>query len=229
MKSKKFMLLFSFLFLLSQLYYQNILTLHFAHSKDLTSIKKSIHLYEKKKTLTTAETFELAVLYHTLSLQTQGNIDLPKKTLKILTQAQELYKKDNKSKNPEIEVYIGSTYTLIARDSVKIKDKIYNTNLGLSYMDRVVRKNKNNLKIRVIRISNNIKLPLRFKRKPKIIDDIKFIAKTDLQNNKALLQRAYYFLGESEKNPNLKNQFFQKSYSLDPLSEIGKRSKNHVR
>jgi len=72
--------------------------------------------------------------------------------------------------------YLGSAYTLLARDAADPMDRMSYVNKGVEYMDKAVRKDPDNITIRMTRANNSKCLPKILNRRPIAYEDFELLA-----------------------------------------------------
>ena len=92
---------------------------------------------------------------------------------KAVAEAITLFKQIIKAepKNAEAIAYLGSSYTITARDSKEVVDKMRYTNRGLRFLDQAVTLAPNDFAVRVIRANVANNLPELFGRQATAIED----------------------------------------------------------
>lgn len=68
--------------------------------------------------------------------------------------------------------YLGSAYTIRARDSVNVTDKIRFTNRGLRYLDQAVELAPQDFVVRLVRANVAMNLPSMFGREASLVEDL---------------------------------------------------------
>ena len=124
----------------------------------------------------------------------------------------------------ELLAYLGSSHAMLARDSSLTVNKISNTNKGLALLDRAVRREPDNLTIRIIRGSVAYELPPMFSREKTAQDDYLFVvkaARAGARVSPERLSEIYYKLGQlaaKRKQMDVANKFYAKAWSVAPGS-----------
>ncbi len=72
--------------------------------------------------------------------------------------------------------YLGSVYTLLAKDASNPMDQMSYVNKGVEYMDKAVRKDPDNIAIRLTRANNSKSLPKFLNRRPVAYEDFELLA-----------------------------------------------------
>jgi tetratricopeptide (TPR) repeat protein len=155
-----------------------------------TKDKKSLEQYISKfsQDVKSSEDFlALGIAYHNLAL-IKEDLETSTKAVELLKKAGEFYEGQYNKKNPLILIYLGSSYTLLGRDSKKIAQKVSNVNTGLAFIDKAVSLDSNNITLRIIRASNSLELPEMFGRDKKIKEDLAYL---DPNSNLALKIKAF--------------------------------------
>jgi tetratricopeptide (TPR) repeat protein len=111
----------------------------------------------------------LGFVYHYMAIK--DSKAYAKKALQVLEQA-------NKSKPEDYVVVccLGSTYTLMAKDAGSPMAKADYFNKGVEYMDKAVRKDPDNIMIRMIRGNNSKGLPKFLNRRSIAYEDFEYLA-----------------------------------------------------
>lgn len=103
--------------------------------------------------------------------------------------------------NPLAAVYLGSSYTLMARDATVLIDKVRHTNRGIRYLDNALEHGADNFTVRVVRAHVNLSLPEMFKRTDAARADIQKLDQlyraAPLRENAALMAPLYDTLAKS--------------------------------
>jgi hypothetical protein len=90
----------------------------------------------------------LGTVYHSMALK--DSKAYAKKAVQYLEQAHQKRIDDN-----VVLCYLGSAYTLLAKDAWNPISKVYDLNKGVEYMDKAVRKDPDNITVRLIRANNS--------------------------------------------------------------------------
>jgi tetratricopeptide (TPR) repeat protein len=148
--------------------------------------------------------FAEGVKLHELGIQ--GNKDAVRK-------AHEIFKKLHKSDSEDLvaEAYLGSTTSLLGRDSIDPNEKLKLALQGLKILDKVISKDPQNIETRSIRAYVNFNLPeIFFHRTSSAIDDFNTLISRYEQENKAFSEEFYcqilYDLGVAFKRIGKKEQ-----------------------
>lgn len=132
----------------------------------------------------------LGVAYHNLaSLKVDGTAA---DAVATLTKAVDLLPDD-----AEALAYLGSAYTMSARDSWNVVDKVKNVNKGIALLDKALRKDGDNIRLRILRANNALALPGMFERKPVAKEDFAFVAsrfEASGRSDPVLLSEIYFKL-----------------------------------
>jgi hypothetical protein len=97
----------------------------------------------------------LGIVYHDMAIRDSKACG--RKAAQYLEQA---YQK--KPDDHVVLCYLGSAYTLLAKDASNPVSKAYDLNKGVEYMDKAVRKDPDNITVRLIRANNSKALSSRF-------------------------------------------------------------------
>lgn len=115
----------------------------------------------------------LGTVYHSMALK--DSKAYAKKAVQYLEQAHQKKIDDN-----VVLCYLGSAYTLLAKDAGDPTDQISYVNKGVEYMDKAVRKDIDNITdyitIRLTRANNSIRLPKFLNRRPIAYEDFEHLA-----------------------------------------------------
>ena len=142
----------------------------------------------------------------------------------------------DKDRNDAIAMaYLGSSYTLVARDTSVIMDKVSNVNRGVSLLNRAVRSNPEDIMVRMVRGSVIFELPAMFKKTEQGIEDFSFIEShfTDMPDSTDIdvagfKAEVYYKLGILKKDmgdKDIARNYFQKAMDAAPDSQWAKLAK----
>jgi len=115
----------------------------------------------------------LGTVYHSLALK--DSKAYAKKAVQYLEQAHQKRIDDN-----VVLCYLGSAYTLLAKDAGDRIAQMSYVNKGVEYMDKAVRKDTDNISdyitIRLTRANNSIRLPKFLNRRPIAYEDFEHLA-----------------------------------------------------
>jgi tetratricopeptide (TPR) repeat protein len=75
----------------------------------------------------------------------------------------------------EVLCCLGSTYTLLAKDSSDLSSMTSNTNKGIGFMDKAIRMDPNNISVRLIRANNSKNLPKFLNRRSVAYEDFEYL------------------------------------------------------
>jgi hypothetical protein len=116
---------------------------------------------------------DLAIAYHNAAIRDSKVYG--KKAVHYLEQAHQKKMDDN-----VVLCYLGSAYTLLARDASNPMDQMSYVNRGVEYMDKAVRKDTDNITdyitIRLTRANNSKALPKFLNRRPIAYEDFELLA-----------------------------------------------------
>jgi tetratricopeptide (TPR) repeat protein len=136
--------------------------------------------------------------------------------------------------HPLAMVFLGSCYTLVARDKRIPWVKLRWAKRGLELIDRAVEQNPANVRIRLERFMNNLNLPSVLKRGDYIRDDLEFliprIDKTPLpvdQRQSFYLEAGDYLYREEQEDRAA--DCWQRCVSIDPASQAGRQAEKRLR
>jgi len=124
----------------------------------------------------------------------------------------------------ELLAYLGSSYAMLARDSSLTVSKVSNANKGLALLDRAVRRQPENLTVRIIRGSVAYELPPMFSREKTAQDDYLFVLKAQragAQVSPLRLSEIYFKLGQlaaRRKQADVAGKFYALARSAAPGS-----------
>jgi tetratricopeptide (TPR) repeat protein len=171
--------------------------------------------------------FNLATIYYNM-VSKQENDDATER-------AEELLKAILQKKNDHTEamVYYGSLLTLKGRDAFLPWSKLSYVEEGCELMDKAVRLDPKNIRLRIRRAMNNVNLPSPFNRQAYYLEDFEFI-----RNHPAFLtfnadfqqQILFYSAIAYEKNnePKKSREMYQQVIDLNKNSELAKRASEAV-
>ena len=115
----------------------------------------------------------LGTVYHSMALK--DSKAYAKKAVQYLEQAHQKRIDDN-----VVLCYLGSAYTLLAKDAGDRMDQMSYVNKGVEYMDKAVRKDTDNITdyitIRLTRSNNSMRLPKFLNRRPIAYEDFEHLA-----------------------------------------------------
>jgi len=115
----------------------------------------------------------LGTVYHSMALE--DSKAYAKKAVQYLEQTHQKRIDDN-----VVLCYLGSAYTLLAKDAGDRMDQMSYVNKGVEYMDKAVRKDTDNITdyitIRLTRANNSMRLPKFLNRRPIAYEDFEVLA-----------------------------------------------------
>jgi tetratricopeptide (TPR) repeat protein len=111
----------------------------------------------------------LGIVYHGMALRDSKGY--AKKAVQYLEQANQ-----KKSDETEVLCYLGSAYTLLAKDVGDLMSKSSYMNRGVEYMDKAVRMDPDNISVRLIRANNSKNLPRFLNRHSVAYEDFEHLA-----------------------------------------------------
>jgi hypothetical protein len=111
----------------------------------------------------------LGIAYHNAALK--DSKAYAKKAVQYLEKAHQKKMDDNVAL-----CYLGSAYTLLAKDASDSMDRMSYVNKGVEYMDKAVRKDPENITIRMTRANNSKSLPKFLNRRPIAYEDFEVLA-----------------------------------------------------
>jgi len=111
----------------------------------------------------------LGIVYHGMALK--DSKAYAKKAVQYLEQANQ-----KKSDETEVLCYLGSAYTLLAKDAGDLMSKSSYMNRGVEYMDKAVRMDPDNISVRLIRANNSKNLPRFLNRRSVAYEDFEYLA-----------------------------------------------------
>jgi tetratricopeptide (TPR) repeat protein len=111
----------------------------------------------------------LGIVYHSMALK--DSKAYAKKAVQYLEQANQ-----KKSDDTVVLCYLGSAYTLLAKDVGDLMSKSSYMNRGVEYMDKAVRMDPDNISVRMIRANNSKNLPKFLNRRPVAYEDFEYLA-----------------------------------------------------
>ncbi len=158
----------------------------------------------------------------------QGDKEAVEKAIELLERALKL-----EPKSALATAYLGSTYTLKGRDASQPWDKMKFTKKGIALLDKAVRLEPSNIKVRIERGMNSLNLPSFFGRLPVAKEDFGFLrGKADGGKlPKGLSQfiyyqagRVYFNLGKYKEATDL----WEKAVKIDDKSEYGKKARDRL-
>jgi tetratricopeptide (TPR) repeat protein len=111
----------------------------------------------------------LGIVYHSMALK--DSQAYAKKAVQYLEQANQ-----KKSDDTEVLCYLGSAYTLLAKDAGDLMSKSSYMDRGVEYMDKAVRMTPDDISVRLIRANNSKSLPKFLNRRPVAYEDFEHLA-----------------------------------------------------
>jgi len=111
----------------------------------------------------------LGTVYHSMALKDSKTY--AKKAAQYLEKAHQKRIDDN-----VVLCYLGSAYTLLAKGAGDPMDQMSYVNKGVEYMDKAVRKDPDNITIRLTRANNSKALPKFLNRQPIAYEDFEHLA-----------------------------------------------------
>jgi len=111
----------------------------------------------------------LGIVYHSMALK--DSKAYAKKAVQYLEKAHQKRIDDN-----VVLCYLGSAYTVLAKDASDSMDRMSYVNKGVEYMDKAVRKDPDNITIRMTRANNSKSLPKFLNRRPIAYEDFEVLA-----------------------------------------------------
>lgn len=111
---------------------------------------------------------DLGIAYHNAALK-DSKVHA-KKAVQYLEQTRQ-----KKIDDTVVLCYLGSAYTLLARDAADPMDRMSYVNKGVAYMDKAVRKDPDNITIRMTRANNSKSLPKFLNRRPIAYEDFEVL------------------------------------------------------
>ena len=116
---------------------------------------------------------DLGIAYHNAALK--DSKVYAKKAVQYLEQTRQ-----KKIDDTVVLCYLGSAYTLLARNASDPMDRLSYVNKGVEYMDKAVRKDPDNISdyvtIRLVRANNSMRLPKSLNRRPIAYEDFELLA-----------------------------------------------------
>ena len=110
----------------------------------------------------------LGIVYHSMALK--DSKAYAKKAIRYLEEANQ-----KKPEDAEVLCCLGSTYTLLAKDSSDLSSITSNTNKGIGLMDKAVRMDPDNISVRMIRANNSKNLPKFLNRRSVAYEDFEYL------------------------------------------------------
>ncbi len=167
--------------------------------------------------------FDLARLYYEM-VSLKENEKAMKRAEELLTGIL-----GQKPEHAEAMVYYGSLLTLMGRDAFFPWDKLSYVEEGCDYMDKAVRLEPDNIRLRIRRAMNNINLPDSFDRQAYYLEDFEFIRKHPAFPNFApdfQQQMLYYSALACEKNEQLQKstELYQQVIAINKDTEFAQRA-----
>jgi hypothetical protein len=111
----------------------------------------------------------LGIVYHSMALK--DSRAYAKKAVQYLEQANQ-----KKFDDTVVLCYLGSAYTLLAKDAGDPMSKSSYINRGIECMDKAVRMDPDNIAARLIRANNSKNLPKFLNRRPVAYEDLEYLA-----------------------------------------------------
>jgi tetratricopeptide (TPR) repeat protein len=111
----------------------------------------------------------LGIVYHGMALK--DSKAYAKKAVQYLEQANQ-----KKSDDTEVLCYLGSAYTLLAKDTGDLMSKSSYMNRGVEYLDKAVRMDPDNISVRLVRANNSKNLPRFLNRRSVAYEDFEYLA-----------------------------------------------------
>jgi tetratricopeptide (TPR) repeat protein len=186
----------------------------------LTSIVSAEQAILKDNPQDAAALKTLGIAYHNLAaLKTD---DASAKAVETLTRAVDLLPDDS-----EALAYLGSAHTLAARDAWNVTAKVSNVNKGVALLDKAVRRDGNNVGIRMLRGNNALGLPDMFERKPVAKEDFTFIAsrlEASGHGDPVLLAEVYFKLAGLDGDTTKRTAYLTKAKDAAPGSPWGQKA-----
>lgn len=118
---------------------------------------------------------KLGICYHDLARS--DSEQYAPKAVETLTRGREMDRKDL-----EILCYLGSATTMMAKTTWNPMKKMAFVNKGVGYMDKAVKKDPDNITIRMTRGHNAMALPAFLNRKSIAVEDFEYLAKLIADN-----------------------------------------------
>ena len=116
---------------------------------------------------------DLGIAYHNAALK--DSKVYAKKAVQYLEQTRQ-----KKIDDTVVLCYLGSAYTLLARNASDPMDRLSYVNKGVEYMDKAVRKDPDNISdyvtIRLVRANNSMRLPKSLNRRPIAYEDFELLS-----------------------------------------------------
>lgn len=115
---------------------------------------------------------DLGIVYHNAALK--DSKVYAKKAVQYLEQAHQ-----KKMDDDVVLCYLGSAYTMLAKDASEAMDRMSYVNKGVEYMDKAIRNDPENISdyitIRLIRANNSMRLPKSLNRRPIAYEDFELL------------------------------------------------------
>jgi tetratricopeptide (TPR) repeat protein len=111
----------------------------------------------------------LGIVYHNMALKDSKSY--AKKAIQYLEQAHQ-----KKSDDTVVLCYLGSAYTLLAKDASDPSSKMSNVSKGIGLMDKAVRMAPDDISVRLIRANNSKNLPKFLNRRSVAYEDFEYLA-----------------------------------------------------
>jgi len=191
--------------------------------RDITALENMI-----KKEETTASTPEekkrLGIAWHNLAAEEKSGAS--QNAVNILTPLT--------TELPEDYVvlsYLGSSQTMMGRDSWNPFTKMMAVNKGISLIDEAIKKDKDNVTTRLIRVYNSLALPSYLRRGGKVKDDLEYLVKLIKRKSTTVLTQSeiYFLMGNllvREDKFDLAKASFKNSIDVDPENIWALKSKS---
>lgn len=168
-----------------------LLFLIFFCSKKEKTISRESELKEiiKKDSTNIQALLELGIYYH--------DQHVPDKAIDLFNRVLHLNKD-----NPVAQVYLGSSYTILADKSTKVEDKLRYLEKGTRILDATVKKYPDNYVVRLVRGINSVCLPDMFGRFRLAIEDLEYLLKDESKIPEKDLIMILEFLAKAYKKDN---------------------------
>lgn len=138
--------------------------------------------------------------------------------------------------NQLARVYLGSALTLLSRDLAPGPGKLDALKRGGQLMDQAVAAEPGNLRVRLVRAINNLKLPRIFGRRSMAYDDFALLLRAARGGKSGLsdpeLQAIYFFGGEALKAQRQKTEavlVWNEGIAVDESSELAGRMRTAIK
>ncbi len=183
--------------------------------REETALKQLINA-EQSTAKTPVQQKRLGIAWHNLAVLEESGA--AEKAFNILKPLRKELPKDY-----EVLAYLGSSQTMIARDSWNPVTKISYANKGITLLDKAVSKDKDNVVIRVIRMNNSLALPGFLGRSEKVKPDLEYSLKlfntTEVPaetSSEVYLKMGQLLLEQGEKEQ--AQAYFKKAIEIAPNS-----------